>query len=413
MSTGGGTQNTVQKLPLEGIRVIDFTAVWAGPHVTQWLAVMGAEVIKIESRLRPDMIRAYWNLQSTGHSINSEFAEFNYGKKGCTLNMTQPRAREIVRELVGISDIVTENFGGAVMDRWGLGYAELAALKPDIIMYAGSGFGRTGPYKEFPAFAGIAEAFAGLCHLNGYPGGDPRPMATFGYADVTSAEHGALAILAALHHREETGEGQYIDLSMTEVVSSLLFEPIMDYTMNGRVQDRQGNRDSVMAPHGCYRCRGDDEWVAIAVSSDEEWRAFCDAMGNPAWTSDERFRDTIGRWRNQDELDALIGDWTRDYAHYEVAEMLQRVGVMAGPSLKMEEVIQDPHLKERGFHLEVDHPGLGTWCLAALPWKLSDVPPGNYEHAPELGEHNDYVFGELLSMSAEEIARLEEEQVIY
>lgn len=403
----------MEKLPLQGIRVVDFTAVWAGPHVTQWLAVMGAEVIKIESRLRPDIVRAYWNLESTGHSINSEFATFNYGKKGCTLNMTQPKAREIVRELVKISDVVVENFGGSVMDRWGLGYAELVKLKPDIIMYAGSGFGRTGPYKEFPAFAGIVEAFAGLCHLNGYPGGDPRPMATFGYADITSAEHGALAILAALHHREETGEGQYIDLSMTEVVSTLLFEPIIDFAMNGRVHDRQGNHHSVMAPHGCYRCRGDDEWVAIAVSSDEEWRALCDVMGNPTWTSEERFHDGLNRWKNQVELDAHIADWTRDHTHHEVTEMLQRVGVMAGPSLKIEEVVDDRHLTERGFHVEVDHPGLGTWRLAALPWKLSDVPPGNYEHGPELGEHNNYVFGELLRMSAEEIARLQEEGVIF
>ena len=403
----------MQKLPLDGVRIVDFTAVWAGPHVTQWLAVMGAEVIKIESKLRPDMVRAYWNLETTGHTINSEFAEFNYGKIGCTLNMTIPKAREIAKELIRISDVVVENFGGSVMDRWGLGYTELVKIRPDIIMYSCSGFGRTGPYKEFPAYAGIAEAFAGFCSLNGYPGGEPRPMATYGYADITSAEHGALAILAALHYRRQTGEGQYIDLSMTEVVSCLLFEQLIDYTMNGRVQGLQGNRDSVMAPHGCFRCRGDDEWIAIAVSSDEEWRAFCDAVGKPEWTSDERFRDGLNRWKNQDELDRLIQEWTKNHAHYGVTQILQKSGVMAGPTLTVEEVVQDRHLKERGFHLEIDQPGLGTWCLAALPWKLSDTPSGNYEHAPELGEHNEYVFRGLLSMSEEEMAQLQEEQVIY
>ena len=238
-------------------------------------------------------------------------------------------------------------------------------------------------------------------------------MATYGYADITSAEHGALAILAALHYRRQTGEGQYIDLSMTEVVSCLLFEQLIDYTMNGRVQGLQGNRDSVMAPHGCFRCRGDDEWIAIAVSSDEEWRAFCDAVGKPEWTSDERFRDGLNRWKNQDELDRLIQEWTKNHAHYEVTQILQKAGVMAGPTLTVEEVVQDRHLKERGFHLEIDQPGLGTWCLAALPWKLSDTPSGNYEHAPELGEHNEYVFRGLLSMSEEEMAQLQEEQVIY
>lgn len=403
----------MQKLPLEGIRVVDFTAVWAGPHVTQWLAVMGAEVIKIESALHPDNVRAYWNLETTGQTINSEFATFNYGKKSCALNMTHPKAREIAKELISISDIVTENFGGPVMDRWGLGYSELTKLKPDIIMYSCSGFGRTGPYKEFPAYAGIVEAFAGLCSLNGYPGGEPRSMATYGYADITSAEHGTLAILAALHHRQKTGEGQYIDLSMTEVVSCLLFEQIMDCTMNSRVQSCQGNRDSVMAPHGCYRCSGDDEWVAIAVSSDEEWKAFCETMGNPEWTKDERFGDGLNRWKNRDEMDILIQEWTKNHSHYEVTQILQKAGVMAGPSLKVEEVIQDLHLRERGFHLEVEHPGLGTWCLAALPWRLSDAPPGNYQHAPELGEHNDYVFRELLNMQEEEIAQLQQEQVIH
>lgn len=400
-------------LPLDGIRVVDFTAVWAGPHVTQWLAVMGAEVIKIESRLRPDMVRAYWNLEATGHSINSEFAEFNFGKKGCSINMTRPEARDIVRQLVKVSDVVVENFGGSVMERWGLGYSELVKLKPDIIMYSGSGFGRTGPYKESPAFAGIAEAFAGLCSLNGYPGGEPRPMATFGYADITSAEHGALAILSALYHRSCTGEGQYIDLSMTEVVSTLIFDAHMDFTMNGRVQGVHGNRHRSMAPHGCYRCRGDDEWVAIAVGSDAEWRAFCKAMGSPQWAMDERFSTALGRWHNQDELDNRIQEWTRNLDHHEVTEILQGAGVMAAPSLSVEEVVEDPHLIERGFHLDVEHCGLGTWRLAALPWKLSDVPPGDYQAAPELGEHNDYVFKQLLKMSDDEVARLQEEQVLY
>lgn len=405
--------STVKRLPLEGIRVLDFTAVWAGPHVGQWLAVMGADVIKIESRLRPDEIRLYRDMETTGHSIGSEFAEFNFGKKGCTLNMRQPKARDIVRELAKISDVVIENFGGPVMDRWGLGYAELKRLNPEIIMYSSSGFGRTGPYKDFPAYAGIVEGFAGLCSLNGYVGSDPLPMASFGYTDMASAQHGTFAILAALYHRSNTGQGQYIDLSMTEVVSSLLFEQMIDCVMNDRVQGPRGNRDEAMAPHGCYRCAGDDEWVAIAVSTDEEWRALCDAIGNPEWTNADRFRDGLSRWRNQEELDRLIQEWTSQRSHYEATEILQKAGVMAAPTLNMQEVAEDRHLLEREFHFDVDQPGLGTWRLTALPWRLSDVPPGNYEHAPELGEHNDYVFRVLLKMSPEEIATLEEEQVIF
>lgn len=280
-------------------------------------------------------------------------------------------------------------------------------------MYAGSGFGRTGPYKELPAFAGIVEAFGGLCYLNAHPDGEPLPMATRGYIDLAAAQHGVFAILAALYHRSKTGQGQYIDLSMTEVMAAFLPEPIIHYTMNGTVQAPQGNRDSTMAPHGCYRCRGDDEWVAIAVSNDDEWRAFCDAIGNPEWTEDERFHDSLNRLKNQEQLDNLIQEWTRNHDHYEVMEILQKAGVMAGPSFKVEEVAQDSHLGQRGFFVDIDHPGIGAVRLSGLPWKLSDVPPGNYQHAPLLGEHNDYVFKELLKMPEEEIARLQEEQVIY
>ncbi len=403
----------MEKLPLEGIRVTDFTAVWAGSHITQWLGVMGAEVIKIESNLRPDLTRMVFRGMSADCPMSAVFAVLNYGKKGCTLNMTLPKARELAKEIIKVSDVVAENFGGPVMDRWGLGYSDLKKIKPDIIMYAGSGFGRTGPYKELPAFAGIIEAFSGLCSLNAHPDGEPLPMATRGYSDLAAAQHGVFAILAALYHRSKTGQGQYIDLSMTEVMAAFLPEPIMHYTMNGTVQAPQGNRDSTMAPHGCYRCRGDDEWVAIAVSNDDEWRAFCDATGNPEWTEDERFHDGLNRLKNQEQLDSLIQEWTENHDHYEVTEILQKAGVMAGPSFKVEEVVQDRHLGQRGFFVDIDHPGIGAVRLAGLPWKLSDVPPGYYQHAPLLGEHNDYVFKTLLNMSEEEIARLQEEQVIY
>lgn len=403
---------STQRLPLEGIRVVDFTAIWAGPHVTQWLAVMGADVIKIESNLRPDPERAAFIRTPAQPTMSAVFAALNYAKKACTLNMTSPKGRELAKEIIKRSDVVAENFGGAVMDRWGLGYPDLKKLKADIILYSGSGFGRTGPYSEFPAFAGIVEALGGLCLLNGYLGGEPLPMATRGYADLTSAQHGAYAILAALYHRSITGEGQHIDLSMTEVVGAFLPEAVIDYTMNNRVAQPQGNRDAAMAPHGCYRCQGDDEWIAIAVSSDEEWQAFCDAVGNPEWTRDDRFRGGLGRWKNQEELDRLIEDWTRGQDRFKATELLQRAGVMAGPSLKVEDVAQDPHLAERGFFVDLDQPGLGMLPMAALPWMVAGGRCGRYEPSPALGEHNDYVFREVLNLSEEEIARLQEEQAI-
>ncbi|MDY6916588.1 MAG: CoA transferase [Chloroflexota bacterium] len=409
------SDHNVQRLPLEGTRITDFCHVWAGPHVTQWLAVMGAEVIKIESTLRPDLTRSSFAggrklLPGLNHSV--DFAVLNLGKRSCTINMTQPEGRDIAKELVKISDVVTENFGGPVMERWGMSYSELAKIKPDIIMYSGSGFGRRGPYSDFPAYAPIVDSFVGFFSLNGYIGGEPCPYGIGGWTDLTAAQHGAFAILAALHHRSRTGEGQYIDLSMSEVVGAFIPDVIMDYTMNNRVEGLQGNRDHVMAPHGCYRCQGDDAWVAIAVSSDEEWQAFCHVLGNPEWTRDERFQDNLSRWRNQDELDKLIEEWSKDQAQDVVVSTMQEAGVMAAPSLKTEEVVKDCNLRDREFFIDIDMPEMGTVSVARLPWRLSDMPEGNYEHAPSIGEDNDYVFKGLLHMSDEEVARLRDQQVI-
>lgn len=406
----------MQKLPLEGIRVIDFCAVWHGPHLTQWLGVMGAEVIKIETILRPDSTRRAYaggQLTSAGPNVSSGFAALNYGKKAITLDMNQPKAIELIKKLVMVSDVVVDNFGGPVMERWGLGYADLKKLKPDIIVESGSGFGRTGPNKESPAFAPIIDAFNGSIAVNGYLGGEARTMGSRGWTDLSAAQHGAFAVLAALYHRSKTGEGQYIDLAMTEAGLAFISEVVMDYTMNERIGKPQGNRDRIMAPHGCYRCQGKDKWVAIGVANDEEWTAFCNAIGNPEWAKREEFSNGLSRWENQDELDRLIGTWTINHTQYEAMEILQKAGVMAGASLDLEALQNDPHLKERHFLINIEHPEMGKLNLIGLPWRLNGSPEGNYLHPPLLGEHNDYVFGNLLGLSKDEITQLKEEKVIY
>ncbi|MFC2070820.1 CaiB/BaiF CoA transferase family protein [Chloroflexota bacterium] len=406
----------MQKLPLEGIRVIDFSQVRMGPQITQWLGVMGAEVIKIETRAVGGPPRIWTIPEGEEPRLPPQaiyFADLNYSKKGITLNMKEPRAVELIKELSKISDIVVENFGGPVMDRWGIGYADLKKLKPDIICYSGSGFGRTGPFREHPVYAPVAEAYSGSSFTNGYIGGEPVSVGIGGWTDSVAGQQGLFSILIALYYRSKTGEGQYIDLSMTEARIASAPEPVLDYVINGRVRGRMGNRDDFMAPHGCYRCSGDDKWVAIAVSNDEEWVAFCNAIGNPEWTKREEFSDTPGRWENQDELDRRISEWTISHDHYEVMQILQAAGVMAGATLDLGEVANDPHLRERGILVDMEHPKMGKATLASLPWKLSDIPKGNYQFPPLLGEHNDYVFGELLGLSKEEIKRLEEEKVIY
>ena len=405
----------MHKLPLEGIRVVDFTSVLVGPHCTQWLAVAGAEVIKIETSMRPDQMRTSFANSKAEPGLNrsATFAGVNYSKKSCTLNMTQPRAVELVKALVKVSDVVVENFGGPVMERWGLGYSELKKIKSDIIMVSGSGYGRTGPRKDLPAYASIIDAFSGLSVMNGYVGGAPLKVGSIGWTDMVASQYMVFATLAAIYHRSQTGVGQYIDHSMAEGSISMLAEAVMGYTMNGRVRGPEGNRDDIMAPHGCYRCKGEDKWVAVTVSDQEEWLALCNAIGKPEWTRRQEFSDELSRWKNQEELDKLLAEWTINHDHYEVMERLQKAGVMAGACLDVKELTSDPQLKERGYLVEMDRAETGKLRLVSLPCRLSDCPKGNYQSPPLIGEHNDYVFGELLGLPKEEIKQLKEEKVIY
>ena len=407
----------MKKLPLDGIRVLDFGQMWAGPHVTEWLSVAGAEVIKIETSLRIDFMRNVGiantvPIKERTPNHGSAFASLNYGKKSLTLNMNTQQARDIFKRLVKISDVVAENFGGAILDRWGVGYADLKEIKPDIILYQGSGYGRTGPFVERPAYAEIVEAFDGSSYLNGYPGGEPNTVGVAPWMDAGQAMHGAFAILSALYHREQTGEGQQIDGAMIEGSANFLGEAMMDAIMNDRVGQRMGNRDSVMAPHGVYRCKGDYGWVAIAVSNDAEWRAMCKAMGNPDWTDRPEFSDQNSRWNNQDELDTHIQAWTKERDAYQITDLLQQAGVMAGPSLGPKELVDDPQLKHRGFFVENDHPVIGRIQYAGLAFNLSNAPKGNYGPSPLLGEHNYYVLSQLLGFSQAEIENFTKEKVL-
>jgi crotonobetainyl-CoA:carnitine CoA-transferase CaiB-like acyl-CoA transferase len=408
----------LQKLPLENIRVIDLTQVRMGPQLTQWLAVMGAEVIKIETNLRQEvskmqMAKATGEQEAVDSKRVGYFASLNYGKKSITLNMKHPKAVGIVKELVKVSDIVAENFGKAVMEHWGLGYADLKKIKPDIVYYAGSGWGRTGPYSERPAYSPIIDAFTGIAYANSFPGGVPLGLGVRGWNDSISAQHGVFAVLAALYHRSKTGKGQYIDLSMIEVAMSFAPEQALNYAINGKLKGPIGNQDEYMAPHGCYRCKGEDKWVAIAVSNEIEWVAFCEAIGNPDWTKNQEFNNELSRHKNQDKLDKLINDWTINFDHIEIMQKLQKAGVMAGASLNVEEVVNDPHLAERNFFVDIEYPDKTKLRRTGLPWKLSDTSRGNYRYAPSLGEQNNYVFSELLGISNDDIQKLKEEKVIY
>ena len=404
----------MDRAALAGVRIADFAWAWAGAHAGTLLAFLGAEVIKIESLIRPDFSRT--RSLTTGQKFegldqSAVFNDINLGKLSVRINLGHPRGLELAKAIVQISDVVTQNWRPGAMELFGLGYKDLSEVKPDIIYLSSSAQGMTGPEGRSLGLAPDFAAIGGLSYITGYADGPPTELA--GEIDLLSAYTSAFAILAALNYRQQSGYGQHIDTSSSEAISVLIGEVLMDYTMNGRVQCRQGNRDEFMAPHNCYRCRGEDKWVSIAVGSDEEWRAFTNAIGNPEWTEYPSFSDAHSRWRNQQQLDKLVEDWTLARSHYEVMEILQQAGVAAVPSFNSQELYSDPHLKERRFWQEIEHPIIGRQTVAGPPWKLSATPARVYRHGPLLGEHNEYVFGELLGLPSDEIIRLVEEKVIY
>ncbi len=402
----------MDKLPLEGIRVCDFSWVVVGPMVTRMLAVMGAEVIKIESSVHTDILRrigpyldGVQGIERTGN-----FHRVNLSKKSCTLNLTKPKAVELAKDIVRISDIVVSNFSYGVMERLGLGNEVLKDLKPELILVSSSGMGSSGPNKEFVCYNEEAYAYGGLGYLTGYEGKAPSSIAAEP-GDCMTPILETLAVLSALHYRSRTGRSQTIDVSMAEVIATQVPEAIMDYSMNQRVCVRSGNHMEVMAPHNCYPCKGEDKWIAIAVTNDEEWEAFCKAVGKPEWTEDNRFSDQFRRFKNQVELDGLIAGWTRNHSANEVTEILQSAGVPAGPSLSIEEMVNDPQLNQRGFFVAPEHPEVGKRMLEGVPWKSNTCEPV-FKPAPLLGQDNYYVFHDLLGLSDEEIAELVIEGVV-
>jgi benzylsuccinate CoA-transferase BbsF subunit len=406
----------MNRMALEDITVADFGQTWAGPHAGRILADMGARVIKIESMRRMDVIRSLppWVTDQEPTLNNSGYYSWlNRNKLGVTIDLTTPKGLELANEIIKISDVLVENFSRGVMDRFGLDYESVRNVNPEIIYVALSALGEDGPFRNYVMYGRTQIYMSGISHVTGYPDMAPHPT-NISWGDPVGANHSAFAILSALHHRKKTGRGQYIELSQWECLINISPENIMDYTLNKRVRNRQANRDEFMAPHNAYRCAGGDlKWVTIAVAGDEEWEALCGAMGNPEWSKDDKFSDSLSRWNNQEELDGHIEEWTMGYTQYEVTEMLQKVGVAAFPCLSNRGLVEDPHLNDRGFFYEIDHPEIGKRKYDGLLWKMSKTPGKIRHRAPLVGEHNNYVFGELLGLPQDEIDRLVEEKVIY
>lgn len=407
---------------LEHIRICDFTGQLAGAGATKLLAAFGAQVIRIEDPTnegRWDILRGQqpYKDERRGINLGGSFNNHNTEKLGITLNLRTARGRELIRELVAISDVVSENFAAGVFDRLGLSYEELREIRPDIIYVSNCGFGHSGPYVDFKTWGPIVQAVSGLTFSSGLP---DQPPAGWGYSymDHTGGYYMAMAIMMAIHHRNVTGEGQWVDMSCTEAGASLNGPAILDYTVNGRRLRRPGmpnsnrNQSPPMAPHGIYPAEGDDNWIAIACRNEDDWQALCGVVDRP-WTADARFVDLAARLAHEDELDALVAQWTRARERFATAAALQSAGVPATAVQRPQErVDHDPDTEGWGLWPTVHHTEMGDVRVDGMAMHLSESDWELTRGAPCLGEHNPYVFGELLGVSAEELRALKEEGVV-
>ena len=400
--------------PLNGYRVLDFGWVLAGAIPGMVLADMGAEVIKVETRQRLDYMRQGRPIIGTERDPEQHpmFHNVNRGKLSVTLNTNHTEAVELARRLASHCDVVLENFSPGVMDRLGLGYQELRAIKEDIIMVSISSHGQTGPLRDLRAYAPSIGAMAGLDSTLGYEGERPLGL-KHAYADISGALHAVFAAVAALHQRRRTGRGQYVDLSMLRATVSTMGVGLMEHEATGRVLAPMGNYDPTMAPYGNYPCQGEDRWVSIAVSNQEEWQGLVQAMGTPDWSGEDRFASRYQRHRHRHELDNHLSAWTSHQDAWEITELLQSHGVAAIPVMDAEERLYDRHNRERGLYKEIEHPSLGVEPIFNLMWNLEKNPPSIRGHAPLLGQHNRQVFCGLLGLPEEEVEHLEETQILW
>lgn len=395
--------------PLAGVRIADFTVHNAGPFCTHLLSQLGAEVIKIESAVRPDAFRKPHPVY--GRMGPATFDQVASTKLSVRINMKTPQGVALAKRLVGISDIAAESFRPGVIDRLGLGYEALREVKRDIIMLCVSSSGQSGPDSHFAGYAPLFGAWGGLGQMTGYADGPPVEMRHV--MDHTVGMNAAVAVMAALQRRRATGEGSLVDVSAREVASSLLGEALL-MAAAGAQPHRAGNSHPQLAPHGVYPAAGADRWMSIAVANDAEWQAMTGVMGQAELASDARFATAVARRANRDELDAAVSRWTATLEANVVAERLEAVGVAAHASWTTPEIAADPHLRARQAIVEVQEPDGKTRAAVRAPMRLSKgAEVGIDRGTPRLGEHEDYVYGELLGMAKAERQALQDELVIY
>lgn len=410
--------------PLAGLRILDLGWAMAGPQGTAILGAYGAEVIRVESRARPDLARTTFGpiVAEDRFDGSGYFNNFNRDKRSVALNMGTTEGRALFAALLCVADGVLENFAAGVLERWGFSYAEMARIRPDIVYVSMAGFGHSGPYRDYKTFGPVVQAVSGLTHQSGFPEMEPAGWG-FSYMDHTGGYYGAIAMLQALLHRRRTGRGQHVDLSQVEAAITLTGTAILDKAVNGRDSTRLGNSsgEPPAAPHGVYRCApepdplvGDDAWVAVAVETDDQWRALCEVIDAVDLAAEPALLTLAGRQAEAARIDAAIEAWTRPRTPWEAMEALQAAGVPAGAVQRSRDLVErDPQLRHRGMHPEITHPLLGTYKADGIPVRFSRTPAAIRRPGPRIGEANTEVYGDLLGMDEGEIASLTERQVLW
>ncbi|MGW0017312.1 CaiB/BaiF CoA transferase family protein [Rhodococcus sp. NPDC003382] len=415
--------------PLSGIRIADFCWMGVGAVATRMLADFGAEVIKIEARDRLDMPRRLPIYKGEARSYGEEdpnpdpnkgglFNNYSRNKLGVTINMKTERGQQLVRQLISASSVVTENFAPGVMEKWGLTYEELNRLSPEVIYGRMSGFGHDGPHHQYKSYGPVVQAVSGISFISGLPDREPSGWG-LSYMDNQAAYYNSAALLMAVLHRNATGRGQEIDVSAVEAGINLLGSDLLNASVNGVATRRPGypagNRllDRPAAPHGVYPGSAEDTWVAVAVFDDEQWARLVGVLGDPEWARSPRFADRESRFVHQDELDEHLSRWTTQRTPHETMELLQNAGVPAAAVQNARDLAEtDPQIAHRGTFFELDHPVIGVAKFEGTPIRFTETVQENWRSAPLLGEDNEYVFGEILGLDPDEIARLSKEGVI-
>ena len=416
-------QKPPERMPLKNYRVLDLSRIWAGPYCTKLFADMGAEIIKMESLSVYDShrgpvnpakgIAAYPDGEPGDEPWNRNgwFNCLHMSKYGVTLELTKDEGRRVFERLVSISDVVIENFRQGSLERLGYTYEELRRHRPDLIYVSMPAFGNTGPWKGYLGYGIGQEQLSGMAHMTGYRGEGPMKSG-INHGDPITGSHAAGVLMAALRHRRRTGKGMYIDVSQQESSVALMGPEVLAYQMTGQEPERRGNRSGWYAPANSYRCAGEDRWVTIAATNQDQWRSLAQAMDADGLADDPRFDTNEARRENHDDLDRIISEWTIGLEAYDLTRKLQRLGVPAGPVLRGPDLLQDAHYKDRGTFVTVDHPQVGPKQYPGIPWKMSATPGVVRWPSPTLGQHNGEVYGELLGLNGLEIDQLDQTGVI-